>query len=329
MTTKIADIIVPEVFNKYLSERTAEKSALVKSGIVVPDAQLNILASAGGSLINIPFFKDLTGDDEVLTDSGSLTVGKITTGQDKAALLMRGKAWGANDLAESLSGADPMADIANKVMAYWDRREQATLVSTLKGFVADNIANNSGDHVHNVARTTSGTVAAANRISATAVIDTAALLGDASSEFTAIAMHSVVYTELQKQNLITFEPTNVQDIGWGTYLRKTVIVDDGLPSDTNATSTKVEYTSYLFARGSVARGEGKAPVPVETGRDKLAGEDYMIHRRHFLLHPRGIAFQSATVTGSSPTNAELELAANWSRVYESKNIRIAALITNG
>ena len=74
--TRIADIIVPEVFNSYVVQRSAELSALVRSGIVVLDPALDVLAQAGGKLINMPFFNDLTGDDEVLSDSGSLTVNK-------------------------------------------------------------------------------------------------------------------------------------------------------------------------------------------------------------------------------------------------------------
>ena len=37
MPTRIADIIVPEVFNPYVIQRTAELSSLVQSGIVVPN----------------------------------------------------------------------------------------------------------------------------------------------------------------------------------------------------------------------------------------------------------------------------------------------------
>ena len=33
-------------------------------------------------------------------------------------------------------------------------------------------------------------------------------------------------------------------------------------------------------------------------------------------------FTNKTVTGSSPTNAELATGGNWERVYESKNVRI-------
>jgi len=41
----------------------------------------------------MPFWEDLSGDDEVLSDTEALTVGKITAAQDVAALLARGRAW--------------------------------------------------------------------------------------------------------------------------------------------------------------------------------------------------------------------------------------------
>jgi len=69
-------------------------------------------------------------------------------------------------------------------------------------------------------------------------------------------------------------------------------------------------------------GEGGAPVPAETARDALAGDDILVHRRHFILHPRGVAFQNASVAGATPSNTELATYQNWKRVYESKNVRI-------
>lgn len=135
-TTQISDIIVPEVFNPYVVQRTMELSALYNSGIVTNDAELDALASSGGKILNMPYFSDLTGDDEVLSDSGALTPQKITAGQDQAVLLMRGKAWSVNDLAKALSGADPMAAVGDLVAGYWARQMQKTLISILNGVFA-------------------------------------------------------------------------------------------------------------------------------------------------------------------------------------------------
>jgi len=314
---KVTDIIVPEIFNPYVVERTAELSNLVTSGIIKPDANLNKLATAGGKLINMPFFTDLSGADEVLDDTNPLSVNAIGSGQDVAALFMRGKAWGVNDLAKALAGADPMRVIGDMVAAYWARMQQALLLSILKGVFADNVDQDNSDHVLDI----SGDGAGKSHITGGTVITAAALMGDAMLGLTAMMIHSAIYAELQRQNLIDFTPTNVQNIGFGTYLNKTIILDDGCPEDAG------DYTTYLFGAGAIGYGDGAAPVPTETDRDSLQGDDILINRRHFVLHPRGIAFQNDSIDGESPTNAEVEVLTEWDRVYESKNIRLVALVS--
>lgn len=325
MATRIADVVVPEVFNPYVIQRTAELSALRRAGIVSPSMELNRLATAGGKLINMPYWEDLTGADEILSDDGALTPGKIEADQDIAVLLMRGKAWATNDLAKALAGSDPMGAIGDLVAEYWARREQATLISTLTGVFA--AASMSGA-VHDISSADGDAAVEANLISANAVINAATKLGDAAGRLTAISMHSVPYSKLQKDDLIDFTPTSGQNVGFGTYLGKTVVVDDSHPRVAGGTSGFV-YTSYLFGAGAIGLGEGAAPVPTETDRDSLRGDDLLVNRRHYLLHPRGVKFTSSSVASSSPTNAELATAANWIRVYEQKNVRLVALRTNG
>ncbi|WGX74886.1 major capsid protein [Paraclostridium bifermentans] len=311
MSTKIADVIVPEVFNPYVIERTAELSALVKCGIIVKDKELDALALAGGRLINMPYWKDLNGDDEVLDDNGALTPGKITAGQDVAALLMRGKAWSVNDLATALSGDDPMKAIGDLVAEYWARQRQKTLLAILKGvFSSSTMSGN----VHDIS-SLEGDLA---KINGTSFIDAKTKLGDASDKLTAVAMHSTVFAELEKQNLIQYIPNSQGVVDFPSYLGRKVIVDDGCPKDGDV------YTTYLFGQGAIGEGNGAAPVPTETDRDSLAGEDILINRQHFLLHPRGVKFTDSSVAKKSPSNDELANQANWSRVYENKNIRIVA-----
>lgn len=311
MSTKIADVIVPEVFNPYVIERTAELSALVKCGIIVKDKELDSLALAGGRLINMPYWKDLNGDDEVLDDNGALTPGKITAGQDVAALLMRGKAWSVNDLATALSGDDPMKAIGDLVAEYWARQRQKTLLAVLKGVFASSTMSG---NVHDIS-SLEGDLA---KINGTSFIDAKTKLGDASDKLTAVAMHSTVFAELEKQNLIQYIPNSQGVVDFPSYLGRKVIVDDGCPKDGDV------YTTYLFGQGAIGQGNGAAPVPTETDRDSLAGEDILINRQHFILHPRGVKFTDTSVAKKSPSNAELANQVNWDRVYENKNIRIVA-----
>ncbi|MHB8063517.1 MAG: major capsid protein [Ruminiclostridium sp.] len=310
--TRIADVIVPQVFNPYVIQRTAELSALSQAGIISNNPELDALASAGGKLINMPFWNDLTGNDEVLSDTGALTPEKITADQDVAALFMRGKAWSTNDLAKALSGSDPMAAIGDLVAAYWARRRQALLFSILKGVFA---STSMSQLVLDVSALSSENTLAGNTF-----IDALTLLGDAAGKITAVGMHSGSYASLQKQNLIEFIPDSQGVINIPTYLGKRVIVDDGCPVATGV------YTTYLFGEGAIGLGNGSAPVPTETDRDSLAGDDILVNRQHFVLHPRGIKFNNASVAGSSPSNAETETASNWTRVYEKKNIRLIKFV---
>jgi len=323
--TKISNIIIPEVFAPYVIERTSEVSNLIQSGIVIPDPEIDKLAKGGGKLINLPFYKDLTGDDEVLSDNTALSVNNISAGQDVAHLLMRGKAWGVNDLAKALSGDDPMKAIADLVANYWARQEQKALISILKGAFG---AASMSELVLDIAEA-DVTANGAKLLDAAAFIDAQGLLGDAQDKLTAVAVHSAVYNNWRKANLIDFLPASDNEAAAQIpyFLGKRVIVDDNLPVET--VNGGYKYTSFLFGEGAIARGEGEAPVPVETDRDSLAGEDILIHRRHFILHPRGIKFTAASVAGSSPVNTELANAANWERVYEVKNIRIVKVATNG
>lgn len=310
-TTRISDVIVPSVFDPYVQNRTMELSAIYQSGIAQNDATFDGLASSAGRTINMPYWNDLSGQSQVLSDSAALVPDKITAGQDVAVILRRGNAWSSNDLAANLAGSDPMRAIGDMVAGYWARDMQKTLLSTLKGvFSSASMSANVSD----ISALTGG----AEKISASAFIDAAYRLGDAQDQLTAVIMHSAVMAALAKQNLIQFVQPSGESTSVPTYLGKRVIVDDGCPVSSGT------YTTYLFGQGAIALGNGN-PVgftATETDRDSLAGVDYLINRKTLIMHPRGVAFQSAAVAGAAPSNAELETATNWNRVYDAKKVKI-------
>ena len=232
------------------------------------------------------------------------------------------------------------------------------LVSVLTGvFAAASMSN----HVLDKSSDSTG-------INGNMVLDAKQLLGDSADQLQAIMMHSAVFTELQKQNLIQYTTTSDGKIAFATYLGYQIITDDGMPvaqvykasTDTSVVAGKTYYTrsgtspdyvytpvasptgnpstssyyeedykvytTYLFAKGSIGRGEG-TPVsltPTETDRDSLAGEDFIINRRALVLHAMGVKWKG-TPAGSTPSNAELATGTNWERVYEDKNIGLVAI----
>lgn len=306
--TKIADVIVPEVFNPYFIQRTTEVSELFTSGIIQTVPGLSVLGMEGGTTIAMPYWNDLSGAEEILSDTTPLGVDKITASRDVAVLHARGKAWGVNDLAKALAGSDPMAAIGDLVAAYWARRWQVMLLAILEGIF------DSGDLDANVSDISAAGGDAAV-VSGDTVVDAMFRLGDANARLTGFAMHSAVVGTLVKQGLIEFRNDADGNPTLPFYMGKRVIMDDGMPVSSGV------YTSYLFGTGAIGLGEGGAPTPTETDRDSLQGEDILINRRHFVLHPRGVAWVGSPA-GVSPTNVELAAGSNWERRWNAKDIRI-------
>ena len=163
-------------------------------------------------------------------------------------------------------------------------------------------------------------VAGGEGISAVAYLDAMQKLGDAKDNIAAIVMHSAVENQLAKLNLIEFVTFADSNIRVPFLMGKRVIVDDGM-TVTGSGATAV-YDTILFGQGAFGYAEGSGRItPVETDRDSLAGEDYLINRRMFCLHPRGVRYIGAA-TGGGPDNATLATGASWSRVYDNKAIRM-------
>lgn len=53
-STRISDIIVPEVFFDYMAKDTMEKTELFRSGALRPDGELSAKLSGGGRTFNVP-----------------------------------------------------------------------------------------------------------------------------------------------------------------------------------------------------------------------------------------------------------------------------------
>jgi len=332
--TAVADIIIPTEFEKYAIERTAELSNFGQCGIVEHAPEFDALAAGGGREVKMPFWKDLTATRQLLSDSASLTVNKITSDQDIARIQNDAQVWSVNHLAKVISGDDPMQAIVDLVAAYWARIDEGLIVSCLKGMFA--AASLSGNLLAIHSESVAGQ-SAATRLNGATFVDACAKLGDVSDRLTAVGMHSATEAALRKLDLIDFIPDSEGKAQLRTFQGRRVIVDDNLPTRAGSTDGTV-YTTYLFGQGAFAKGaalldgeplqDGHGTEGVELARVPLDSDSVLINRRRYILHPRGVKFNSASVAGDSPTNAELETSSNWTRVYENKNVRIVAVTHN-
>ena len=332
--TAVADIIIPTEFEKYAIERTAQLSVFVQSGIIEHAPEFDALAGMGGRTTEMPFWKDLTAARQLLSDGASLTVNKITADKDIARIHNDAQAWSVNHLAKVISGDDPMQAITDLVGDYWARTDQGLVISSLTGIFA--AASMSGNKLSIASETVAGQ-SATTRLNGATFVDATVKLGDRGDRLTAIAIHSATEAALRKLDLIDFIPDSEGKTQIKTFQGRRVVVDDTLPTRAGTTDGVV-YTSYLFGPGAFGKGASPldaAPLQggigtegVELARVPLDSDTILINRRRYILHPRGVKFLSASVAGDSPTNAELENGANWTRVFENKNVRIVAVDHN-
>lgn len=324
--TKISDIIVPELFNPYVINRTMELSALVNSGIIVNSPEFDRLASEAARTHNMPFFEDLTGDSEETLEGKVMEAAKIGSNKDVSTTLLRQKMWAATNLSAALAGADPMKAIGDLVAGFWARDMQKELIALLAGIFGTYTPDGGQattpmkDHILDL---TGMKTEAAKNISASAFIDACQLMGDAQGLLTDVAMHSATKAYLKKQNLIETERDST-DVEFETYQGRRVTVDDGCPVDGDV------YTTYLFSQGAIALGNGNpvGHVATEMDRDKKngGGIDYLINRKAYILHMRGVAYTGKKREHvETPTRAELKMAENWTPVYEPKQLRVVAM----
>jgi hypothetical protein len=331
MATLRSDIIIPEIFTPYVIEQTTLRDAFLASGVVQPMAELN--ATEGGDYINVPFFKaNLSGDFEVLTDSTSLTPGKITADKQVGVILHRGRAFESRDLAALAAGADPMAAIGAKIADYVAHQRQKDLLACLAGVfgaVEDTTGAAFIDLTIDGATGDTPTV-----LSPRHVAEARSLLGDQGDKLAAVAMHSKVYYDLVERRAIDYVSTDDArgtsttqsggsiagayggDNSVPTYMGLRVIVSDDVQTDGAGATT--EYATYFFTQGAIASGE-QLGMQTETDRDILAKSDAMSIDLHYCYHPVGSKWG---VTTSNPDRTQLATVGNWSKVYETKNIGI-------
>lgn len=319
--TTLADMaFIPDKFNKYVLQRTTEKSALVRSGIITTSPEYSeLINGSGGQFITMPYFQPLAGEDDVFTED-DIETGNITSGTSVAPVLMRVKGWGETDLSKALSGEDPLGATAEQISDWWVGREQRIFLSILKGILnpADGALK---AHVNDIS---TGIGSAAN-ISVGATLDTKQTMGDAAQSLGLVAMHSAVYTHLQKNQQIEFVTDAETNITIARYLSYNILVDDGIAPEGDA------YTTYLLGAGAFGRADGtpKGLISSEIERSAKGSKTSLYNRRALILHPAGISWDNlgnyTNPKHTTPSNIDLSISDNWKTIVDHKNIPITAI----
>jgi hypothetical protein len=312
---------------------------LIQSGAVVHDPSLDAFLGnpMGGQTVTVRQLSALADIEPNISsdDPGVLStpnkLGGVTTNAVRQSL---NQSWSEMDLAVDLYGSDPLGVVQSQIAKYWISVRQRRVLAAIKGLIADSYDNHGGDLIIDKIPSYAE-MAPSNLISAEAIIDAATLMGDRAQNLKGLAVHSVVFSTMQKLNLIQTERLSDLNIFVYTYLGYPVIVDDNLtvehiPEDVEEEFPAYDvYYSYLFGYGAFAFGVGSPKTPFEVIRTAAAGngggQETVFHRVEWVLHPQGYTTNVLT----TPTIAQLQDLATWIRVWDRKRIPISVIRTRG
>jgi len=342
--TTIGDIVTGNepVILSYMTEDPIEKTAFFQSGILTPTPYAAEIARGTSNIANIPFWKSIDASiepnysNDVYQDIA--TPRNINTDQMMVRVAYLNEAFGQADLTVELTSQNPLQSVASRLDNFWQRQAQRRLLATSLGIYNDNRAATDAYHT---ADDMVIDVSATLGFDAGAFIDATATMGDAlagpgSTQLGTIAVHSFVYTQMRKQQLIDFVRDADNNTLIATYQGYRIVQDDSMTVVGTGSSRK--FISIIFGQGAIGYGEGSPTVPLEYYRSPERGNgggvETLWSRKTWLLHPLGYSFTSAVITGNgsetiarSASWQDLANATNWNRVMERKHVPMAFLVT--
>lgn len=333
--TKLTDHVAVKTFASVLEERIITNSKIRQSGLVTTDPRITAKAQSAGFEGVLPFWKrPAAGEATTMSDdeSNKLTPAKVTQGQMTARMIQRALGFSAMDIADYVDNADALEYAYGEFARLWVGDEESTLLSIVKGILADNVANDSGDMLKNVSIGT-GSITAAQKMSVANIIEARKQLGDLGGQLTNLVAHSDVINNLRAAEPNAFVPASQTKLGLETYAGLNVVETDNLGIDTTVTNYS-KYDSYLCGNGLFGYAAGSfGEQSLAQVRDELAGygsgQETILTRRRYIMHPLGFTNKVAPSNSVSQTNTELGTAATWDRVVDRKAIPLVVVRTNG
>ena len=334
-TVRLSDVQFDEdVYLSYLQEDRTDRNAYIASGVAVTSNELQARANGEGGLTSIPYWKDLDASSENNSSDDptqKATPDKIGTGKMAARKIFVNNGWQAANLVSSLIGnEDPMRQIASRTSAYWEQRFAARVQAITLGLFNQNDAG-SGDMIFDASTEDGANATADNKWSFDGFVDARATMGESADKLALLAVHPDTLTQMIKQEKIEFVTDSQTGVRIPIYNDYRVVEDKKLPVIAGTTSG-FRYVSVLYRQGLIGYGEGSPRRPVAIEFDESAGNgagiETLWERKEWLMHPEGYKFTDASVADLSPTIAEFETAANWSREFERENVGIAFFVHN-
>lgn len=340
--TMIADLWTPDIWVRGVDEGARIFPAFITSGSVVRSAVLDAIAQGGGKTANLPFFKDITDqDDAPQVEQTAPALDKLGAGTNVAPILNREKAWSVTALSAAVSGDDPVGGILKQLALRRQKQRQKTALAVVRGVMATGgalaVAGAASTNRKDIFIEDGNAAVTANLADIGAINATIALLGELSDGLSTGAMlvHPVVHAALKTQDAEAFSSDPPSKTGFRLERYQNIpLYQSSLLVRAGATSGAV-FETYFFGPGVIGWGEkpqvgDQIDVASLQLYERKDINDLQIYDRcRYLIHINGTKFVGP-VAGQSATNAELQLPAAWQLVFQTADrIPVACLRSNG
>lgn len=329
-TTRLTDIVAVSTFEKIVEGKLTENSKFRQSNVITSDARITKLVSTAGFETTMPFWKRPVGGEATSQNddpTNKAVPKKVEQGKMIARILARSNSFSAMDIADISSDADAIAFAASEFARLRLADEESALLAMLEGIIAAGGA----DFVHNASITT-GTIVADNKFGIPNMLNGRRKLGDLGGTLSAVVMHSDVVNNLRAAEPNAFVPASQTKLGLETYAGAYVLETDNIGK--GGAGNYPIYNNYFVGEGLFAYAGASVEKALVQFRDELAGggsgEETILNRFRYALHPYGFTNGEAPANGVSQTNNELKDADTWTMVAQSRrSIPLVAIKTNG
>ena len=327
----------PDVFTDYIQEADPVHTSIINSGVLRVSPEISAVLTDKNNVFTVPNYAPLSGEAKNYDGETDNTPVEVSAKKQTGMAFRRMAAWKDQDFTRELTGADPLGDVARKVAYYQQKNNQKDLLSIIDGVLSvDAMSSHVKDITASKGSSSTATPTAENRLSADTFLDAAQeALGDNFDDLTMVAMHSRVYTNLLKlqlvNNIATTPDAYSRGVQFGLLLNKyLVMVDDSMT--TGKKDGVATYTTYLLGEGSIATARNvriDRPNYVNYDPESKGGVNKLYTKWGMAMHPLGMSLDVSKIAKNSPTRVELGTKANWTKVWDSKNIKLAKIISNG
>ena len=320
------------IVESFMTVDPVESTAFFQSGVLQGgDPRIQAVLAASAVTAAVPFWNPIDSNvepnysNDVFEDIA--TPRNVTTGLQMARIAFLNEGFGTMELVKAITKKDPLAYVASVLDNYWARQAERRLIATALGIYNDNIGATDAYHVQN-----DMVHAAAAGFTADDWIDTQAQLGDKLGVYGVVAMHRLVYTQIQKLNLIDFVVDSDQKTQIPFYQGSRIVVDNGMPifgATGSRRSLMIFFGPGAIGYATETPANGLRYSQVEE-RGNGGGVEVLWTRRNYIMHPLGYTFTSAVITGNgtetrpaSASWADLANATNWNRVLPREHVPLA------